>query len=36
MKIIGYFRYVDDIFILNNHKKTNAGETLVKLNKQPI
>jgi hypothetical protein len=26
-QIIGYFRYVDDISIIYNHKKTNIDET---------
>jgi hypothetical protein len=33
-KIIGYFRYVDDILIIYNKKKTNIDETIAEFNKQ--
>jgi hypothetical protein len=33
-QIIGYFRYVDDIFIIYNQKKTNKDETLAEFNKR--
>jgi hypothetical protein len=33
-QIIGYFRYVDDIFIIYNQNKTNIEETLTEFNKQ--
>jgi hypothetical protein len=34
LQIIGYFRYVDDILIICNQKKTNIDETLAEFNKQ--
>jgi hypothetical protein len=33
-QIIGYFRHINDIFIIYNQKKTNIDETLTKFNKQ--
>jgi hypothetical protein len=33
-QIVGYFRYVDDISIIYNHRKTNIEETLIEFNKQ--
>jgi hypothetical protein len=32
-QIIGYFRYVDDIFIIYDQRKTNIDETLTEFNK---
>jgi hypothetical protein len=33
-KIAGYFRYVDDILIVYNQKKTNIDKTIIEFNKQ--
>jgi hypothetical protein len=33
-QIIGYFRYLDDILIIYNRKKTNIDETLTEFSKQ--
>jgi hypothetical protein len=33
-KIIGYFRYVDDILLIYNQNKTNIKEMLAEFNKQ--
>jgi hypothetical protein len=33
-KIIGYFRYVDDILLIYNPNKTNIQEMLAEFNKQ--
>jgi hypothetical protein len=32
LKIIGYFRYVDDILIIYNQNKRNVDETLTEFN----
>jgi hypothetical protein len=34
-KIIGYFRYADDILLIYNQNKTNIEEMLGEFNKQP-
>jgi hypothetical protein len=33
-QIIGYFRYIDYVFIIYNHRKTNIDETFEEFNKQ--
>jgi hypothetical protein len=33
-QVIGYFRYVDDIFMIYDQRKTNIEETLIEFNKQ--
>jgi hypothetical protein len=33
-KIIGYFRFVDDILVIYDHRKTNIDNTLIEFNKQ--
>jgi hypothetical protein len=33
-QIIGYFRYVNDIFIIYDQRKTNRDKTLTEFNKQ--
>jgi hypothetical protein len=33
-QMIGYFRYVNDIFIIYDQMKTNKDETLTEVNKQ--